>query len=83
MHKTVFRAQSSLIRAGRGMGSFLGGYLMALFGPTVTMRAMGVGSGVCGLLYGLVFYTCLRGNMKRRQQRQRQKGRYLQVVVSS
>ncbi|KAF0313534.1 Major facilitator superfamily domain-containing protein 6 [Amphibalanus amphitrite] len=58
---------------GRGIGSFLGGYLMALFGPVIAMRSMGVASGVCGVLYALAFYGCLRGHMTRRELRQRQK----------
>ncbi|XP_037084602.1 major facilitator superfamily domain-containing protein 6-B-like [Pollicipes pollicipes] len=58
---------------GRGVGSFIGGYLMALSGPAFTFRTMGIGSGVAGVLYAIVYYGCLRQRISQREERQRAK----------
>ncbi|XP_037073421.1 major facilitator superfamily domain-containing protein 6-A-like [Pollicipes pollicipes] len=58
---------------GRGVGSFIGGYLMALSGPAFTFRTMGIGSGVAGALYAIVYYGCLRQRISQREERQRAK----------
>ncbi|XP_037084598.1 major facilitator superfamily domain-containing protein 6-B-like [Pollicipes pollicipes] len=59
---------------GRGVGSFIGGYLMALSGPAFTFRTMGVASGVSGVLYAIVYYGCLRQRISQREERQRAEG---------
>lgn len=39
---------------GRGVGSFIGGIMMANFGTRMTFRVLGAGAGVCGIVYFLV-----------------------------
>ncbi|XP_043198336.1 major facilitator superfamily domain-containing protein 6-A-like [Amphibalanus amphitrite] len=53
--------------AGHGLGSFVGGYLMASYGMEFTYRVIGVASGVAGILYAVVYYCCLHGHIKRRE----------------
>ena len=60
--------------AGRSLGSFVGGYLMASYGTTTTYRAIGIASGVAGILYAITYYCCLRGHIKRRENGQGQRG---------
>ena len=44
---------------GRGLGSFIGGGLMAAFGARIAFRSMGIGAGVCAIVYATFHYSKL------------------------
>ncbi|XP_065202542.1 uncharacterized protein LOC135832927 [Planococcus citri] len=45
---------------GRGSGSFVGGCLIGQFGTRQSFRLMGIGGFITGLIYSLMYFTCLR-----------------------
>ncbi|KAG1664056.1 hypothetical protein GQR58_020002 [Nymphon striatum] len=53
----------ALIR--RGIGGFIGGMLIHLFGLTLAFRGVGVFSAVVGIIYWLAHLCCFRKKYKR------------------
>ncbi|XP_076359183.1 major facilitator superfamily domain-containing protein 6-like isoform X2 [Tachypleus tridentatus] len=56
---------------GKGVGSLVGGHIMNAIGARLAFRYIGIGAGIVGLLYGILYYCFLSRFQEAEEERKR------------